>query len=64
MNRPPRLITASLPLVKTAMKLVGRGGDVQRLFDSLQVDIRETAEKLAWTPPYTVEEGLRKCLTD
>ena len=48
---------------KTAMKLTGRGGDAHRLFDSLQVDIQETTEKLGWKPPYTVEEGLRRCLT-
>ena len=63
MNRRPRLINASLPLIKTAMKLTGRGGDAHRLFDSLQVDIQETTEKLGWKPPYTVEEGLRRCLT-
>jgi nucleoside-diphosphate-sugar epimerase len=63
MNRRPRLINAPVPVIRASMKLAGRGGDVQRLFDSLQVDIRETTEKLAWKPPYTVEEGLRRCLT-
>ena len=62
-NRRPRLITAPLPLIKAALKLAGQRGDVERLFESLQVDIQETTEKLGWKPPYTVEEGLRKCVT-
>lgn len=63
MNRRPRLIDAPLPVIKAAMRLAGRGADVRRLFDSLQVDIQETTEKLGWNPPYTIEEGLKKCLT-
>lgn len=63
MNRRPRLIDAPLPVIKAAMRLVGRGADVRRLFDSLQVDIQETTEKLGWNPPHTIEEGLKRCLT-
>jgi nucleoside-diphosphate-sugar epimerase len=63
MNRRPRLVSAPVPVIKASMTLAGRGGDVRRLFDSLRVDIQETTEKLGWKPPYTVEEGLSRCLT-
>jgi nucleoside-diphosphate-sugar epimerase len=63
MNRQPRLVSAPASVIKASMMLAGRGADVRRLFDSLQVDIQETTEKLGWKPPYTIEEGLRMCLT-
>jgi nucleoside-diphosphate-sugar epimerase len=63
MDRPPRLMRVPMPMIKASMTLAGRGGDVGRLFDSLQVDIRETTQKLGWKPPYTIEEGLKRCLT-
>ncbi len=63
MNRRPRLMRVPVPIIKASMTLAGRGADVRRLFDSLQVDMRETTQKLGWQPPYTIEEGLRRCLT-
>jgi UDP-glucose 4-epimerase len=50
---PARLIEASLTAV------AGRAV-VQRLFGSLQVDITDTRALTGWTPPYTVDEGLRR----
>ncbi len=41
--------------------LLGRKAMAQRLLGSLQVDISKTCELLDWQPPYTVEEGLRRC---
>jgi len=31
------------------------------LLGSLQVDISKVRELLGWTPPISVEEGLRRC---
>jgi len=63
MHRRPRLIGGPIPLIKASMKLAGRGSDIRRLFGSLQVDMQDTVAKLGWEPPYTTEEGLRRCLT-
>lgn len=39
--------------------LVGRGAVAQRLFGSLQVDIRKNRELLGWRPPFTLTDGLK-----
>ena len=36
----------------------------ERLIGTLQVDISKTKELLGWNPPLTVEEGLKKCLSE
>lgn len=41
--------------------LLGKKAMAQRVLGSLQVDITQTCELLGWKPPYTVEEGLRRC---
>ncbi|MBU3578624.1 NAD-dependent epimerase/dehydratase family protein [Polynucleobacter sp. 73C-SIWE] len=38
---------------------IGGPGVARRLCDSLQLDIEPTKRLLNWTPPFTVEEGLR-----
>ena len=58
MGRPARLFRVPLPLLRTAGRLSGRLGEVERLTDSLQVDIRPTCAILGWEPPISVQEGL------
>ena len=36
----------------------------QRLLGSLQLDIAHTRDTLGWTPPLTVDEGLRRAVMD
>lgn len=45
-------------------KICEKAGIAQNLFGSLEVDIRYTKEILNWTPPVSVEEGLRRCFDD
>jgi nucleoside-diphosphate-sugar epimerase len=40
--------------------LLGQGPAARRLLDCLQVDLCETREATGWTPPFTVDEGLRQ----
>jgi nucleoside-diphosphate-sugar epimerase len=47
-------------LIARGAKLIGRPGIAQRLCGSLQVDISKTKELLGWTPPVSVDEGLRR----
>ena len=40
--------------------MLGKRSMAQRLCGSLQVDISKTREVLGWTPPISVDEGLRR----
>lgn len=61
MGKPARLIPVPAGLLQFGATLLGKKAMAQRLLGSLQVDISKTCELLDWQPPYTVEEGLRRC---
>ncbi|MFX1712296.1 UDP-glucose 4-epimerase family protein [Stutzerimonas stutzeri] len=61
MGYPARLIPVPAGLLQFGATLLGKKAMAQRLLGSLQVDIGKTCELLDWKPPYTVEEGLRRC---
>lgn len=61
MGKPARLIPVPAGLLQFGATLLGKKAMAQRLLGSLQVDISNTCELLDWQPPYTVEEGLRRC---
>jgi len=61
MSKPARLIPVPAGLLQFGAMLLGKEAMAQRLLGSLQVDISKTCELLDWKPPYTVEEGLRRC---
>jgi nucleoside-diphosphate-sugar epimerase len=50
---PPRFLGGTATLL-------GQGLTARRLLDWLQLDIGETREATGWTPPFTVDEGLRQ----
>jgi len=60
MNRPARLIPVPASLLTQAARLLGKGDMAQRLCGSLQVDIQKTRQLLGWTPPLTLDQGLKK----
>lgn len=57
-----------LPLPASWLRLAGRltrqTPQIERLMGSLQVDIGHTREVLSWTPPRTVQEGLKLAVQD
>lgn len=61
MGKPARLIPVPAGLLQFGATVLGKKAMAQRLLGSLQVDISKTCELLDWKPPYTVEEGLRRC---
>lgn len=61
MGKPARLIPVPAGMLQFGATLLGRKAMAQRLLGSLQVDISKTCELLDWKPPYTVEEGLKRC---
>ena len=60
MGRPARLIPVPVSWLKLAAALVGKQDVAQRLCGSLQVDIEKTRRLLRWTPPLSLDEGLRR----
>lgn len=60
LNRPARLIPMPASLLKFAGTIVGKRDVVQRLCGSLQVDIEKTRQLLEWSPPLTLDQGLKK----
>ncbi|MEA9568012.1 SDR family oxidoreductase [Polynucleobacter sp. AP-Nickl1-40-C4] len=60
LGRPTRLIFVPVNLLAYGAKLIGRHDIFQRLCGSLQVDIKKTKDLLGWSPPVSVDEGLRR----
>jgi nucleoside-diphosphate-sugar epimerase len=46
-------------LIENLASMVGKGDEAQRLCGSLQVDISKARALLGWTPPFSVEDGLK-----
>lgn len=61
MGKPSRLIPVPACLLQFGATLLGKKAVGQRLLGSLQVDISSTRERLGWTPPLSVDEGLKRC---
>jgi len=59
LGRPARLFPIPTAMLAIAGKLTGRNSAVERLAGSLRVDSSGIRRELNWTPPYTVEEGMR-----
>ena len=60
LGRRARLIPVPVGLFVFGAKLIGRPSIAQRLCGSLQVDIGKTKALLGWSPPFSVDEGLRR----
>ncbi|MFI4937111.1 MAG: NAD-dependent epimerase/dehydratase family protein [Candidatus Berkiellales bacterium] len=59
-GRWPLLFPFPLFLLKFAAFLIGKGKQINRLFDSLQVNIEKSMRLLNWQPMCTVEEAIKK----
>ncbi|MFN7024430.1 MAG: NAD-dependent epimerase/dehydratase family protein, partial [Pseudorhizobium sp.] len=57
-GKTPRSIPVSPAALRVMGSLAGRGAVVERLLDSLQVDMGATREILSWQPPFTCSTGL------
>lgn len=60
MGRPTRLFWVPDALLAATAKLPGPFRSVSKLTESLAVDSNPIRAKLAWSPPYTVEEGIQR----
>ena len=59
MGRPARLVPVPAAWLEYAARLLGKQEVAKRIFGSLQVDIEKTRQVLGWSPPLTLDEGLR-----
>ena len=57
---PSKLIKVPAVLITLGAELIGRPDISRRLCGSLQVDINKTKDFLGWSPPVSVNEGLRQ----
>jgi len=55
-----RLVPVLVPLLRLAGRALGKRAEIDRLVGSLQIDISHTRKALGWTPPVSVEEGIRR----
>lgn len=63
-GRPARLIGVPPALIRLGLAMVGRQDVALRLLGNLQVDISKLRNALGWTPPVSLEVGLRKAFAD
>ena len=60
MNRSPRLFPVPVSLLRLAGSALGKRAEIDRLVGSLQIDSSHTRRVLGWTPPVSVQEGIRR----
>ncbi|MDO9197159.1 SDR family oxidoreductase [Rhodoferax sp.] len=59
---PVRLLPVPVWALRAGAALLGKGDAVQRLCGNLQVDISKARSLLGWTPPISVDDGLRRAV--
>lgn len=64
LGRPARLLPVPVWVIHAGASLLGKSGFAQRLCGSLRVDIAKAKSLLGWSPPLSVEEGLRRVAED
>jgi nucleoside-diphosphate-sugar epimerase len=62
MGRPARLLPVPPALLLAGATVLGRGAAASRLVGSLSVDIGKARRQLAWSPPRSVDDGLRRAV--
>ncbi len=58
--RPARLVHVPVALLSMGASLIGKRAAVQRVIQNLQLDMSKARNVLQWTPPLTLDEGLRR----
>ena len=59
LNKPARLVSVPVGLLRAIACLCGKTEAVDRLTQSLIIDSSSIRNELEWAPPYTVAQGLR-----
>src|SRR5690606_2505734 len=59
LGKPARLLPVPAVMLERGAALLGKRAVAQRLCGSLQVEIRHPCATLSWSPPGSVDDGLR-----
>jgi UDP-glucose 4-epimerase len=62
LGKPARLLPVPATILRAAAAVTGHREAARRLLGSLQVDITATCSRLDWSPPISVDEGLRRAV--
>lgn len=60
LDKPARLFPVPTPLVRAALRAMGRGSTAAQLCGSLQVDVTRTKQLLGWTPRWSLDAELQR----
>ena len=60
MGKKPNLFKVPITLLKLLGFISGKSKDIDRLINSLVIDINETCKILNWKPPYKIDDELKK----
>ncbi len=60
MSRSARLFPVPVSLLRIVGIALGKQAEIDRLVGSLQIDSSHTRQVLGWTPPVSVQEGIRR----
>jgi UDP-glucose 4-epimerase len=60
MHRPARLFAFPIGALRALAAITGRSGELDRLCNSLTVDMTQTCARLDWSPPWSLENGLAR----
>jgi len=60
MGRKANLFPMPIFMLKFLGSIFGKREEINRLVGSLRIDNSYTKETLNWTPPISVEEGIRR----
>lgn len=64
LNRPARLVPVPARWLMAGASLVRKRAAAERLCGNLQVDISKAKSLLGWSPPISVDEGLRRAAVE
>jgi nucleoside-diphosphate-sugar epimerase len=59
MGKKAKLFPCPLSLLKMIGNVAGKSDEIERLTGSLRIDSAKIRRELSWTPPFTMEQGLR-----
>lgn len=60
MGKKARLFPCPVSLLKMIGKITGKSDEIERLVSSLRIDSAKICRELNWTPPFTMEQGLKE----
>ena len=62
LRKPAILVPVPPRLILMAARVAGKGPAASRLLGDLQADLGKTCDRLGWSPPVSLEEGLRRAV--